>query len=120
MVSSQMRFLAQAGFRVVAPAMRGYAPTDAPADGSYDAAALAQDTVALIEALTPERVILMGHDWGAVAAYSAALLAPARIARMITLAVPHGGAFQEAFVTNPAQQRRWWYMWYFQMPRAEM
>ena len=116
----QMRFLAEAGFRVVAPALRGYAPTDAPADGTYDGAALAQDTVALIEALTHERVILIGHDWGAIAAYNAAILAPARIARLITLAVPRGGAFQQAFLINPAQQRRWWYMWYFQMPWAEM
>jgi pimeloyl-ACP methyl ester carboxylesterase len=115
----QMRALAADGYRVVAPFMRGYAPTDAPADASYQSAALVQDALALIDALGPEPVVLMGHDWGAVAAHGAAALAPEKIAKLVTIAVPHGGSLGRAFVANPEQQRRSWYMFFFQMPYAE-
>lgn len=115
----QMRALAAAGYRVVAPYMRGYVPTDAPAEGPYQSAVLAQDALALIAELSPEPVILIGHDWGAVAAYGAAILAPERVSKLITIAVPHGGAVGRSFLTNPEQQRRSWYIFMFQMPFAE-
>src|SRR5262245_22024238 len=86
----QLAALAKAGFRAVAPFMRGYAPTDVPPDGPYQSAALAQDAVALIEALGYTRAAVFGHDWGAVAAYGAAVLAPERVPRLIVAAVPHG------------------------------
>src|SRR5437764_3909097 len=66
--------LAAAGFRGVAPFMRGYAPTTAAPDGRYQSVLLAQDTVALIVALGAERACLVGHDWGAQATYGAAVL----------------------------------------------
>ena len=56
--------LAAAGFRAVAPFMRGYAPTTAPPDGRYHSALLARDAVALINALGAERACLIGNDWG--------------------------------------------------------
>jgi len=115
----QMQALAQAGYRVVAPYMRGYFPTEAPPDVSYEAAALAQDVLALIDALADQPVILIGHDWGAAAAYRAAVLAPERIARLITIAVPYGETWWNALLTNPAQQRRSWYMFFMQLPFAE-
>jgi pimeloyl-ACP methyl ester carboxylesterase len=115
----QMRMLAEAGYRVIAPYMRGYAPTDAPAEAAYDKSALAQDAVALLAALSTEPAILIGHDWGAIAAYGAAILAPEKVSRLITLAVPPGGRTGKAFVTNPLQQRRSWYIFFFQMPYAE-
>src|SRR5687768_5569600 len=86
----QMSALAQAGYRVVAPYMRGYFPTEAPPDGPYESAALVQDTLALIDLLSDRPVVLIGHDWGAEAAYSATLLAPEKISKLITLAVPYG------------------------------
>ena len=64
----QLPALADAGYRAVAPYLRGYAPTDVPPNGPYQAAALAQDTVALIDALGGQCEVLIGHDWGAVAA----------------------------------------------------
>jgi pimeloyl-ACP methyl ester carboxylesterase len=115
----QLPALAAAGFRAVAPIMRGYAPTDVPADGPYQSAALAQDTVALIEALGHDRAVLFGHDWGALAAYGAAVLAPERVTRLVTAAVPHGAAFATAFLSNYAQLRRSWYMFFFQTPFAD-
>src|SRR5580765_1168097 len=62
----QLPALAAAGFRAVAPFMRGYAPTEVPPDGPYQSAALAQDAVALIDALGYQRAAIFGHDWGAV------------------------------------------------------
>ena len=115
----QLPALAAAGFRAVAPFMRGYAPTDVPADGPYQTAALAQDAVALIEALGYTRAAVFGHDWGAVGAYGAAVLAPERVARLITAAVPHGAAFPSALLANYDQQRRSWYMFFFQTPFAD-
>jgi pimeloyl-ACP methyl ester carboxylesterase len=81
--------LARRGFRAVTPFMRGYAPTSIPADGAYDADSLGKDVVALIPALGAERAIVVGHDWGAAAAYSAGALAPERISRLVTVGIPH-------------------------------
>ena len=116
----QLPVLAAAGFRAVAPYMRGYAPTDVPADGPYQSAALAEDAAALIAALGYQQAAVFGHDWGAVAAYGAAILAPQRISRLVTAAVPHGPALPTAFLTSYEQQRRSWYMFFFQTALAEM
>src|SRR5262252_8591367 len=68
--------LADAGFRAVAPFMRGYAPTAVPADGRYQMGVLAADAIALHEALgADERAVIVGHDWGAGAAHGAAAAA---------------------------------------------
>lgn len=115
----QMPALAQAGYRVVAPYLRGYFPTDAPPNASYERAALTQDVLALIETLSDRPVILMGHDWGAAAAYGAAIVAPEKIAKLITLAVPYGETWWKALLTDPAQQRRSWYMFFFQLSWVE-
>jgi pimeloyl-ACP methyl ester carboxylesterase len=116
----QLPALAQAGFRAVAPFMRGYAPSDVPADGPYQSAALAEDAAALLSALSDRPAAVFGHDWGAVAAYGAAILAPDRVSRLVTAAVPHGPALPTAFMTSYEQQRRSWYMFFFQTPLADM
>jgi pimeloyl-ACP methyl ester carboxylesterase len=115
----QMPAIAAAGFRAVAPFMRGYAPTSQPADGRFDGAALAEDVVALLDALDAERAVVFGHDWGAVATYFAALLAPARLSKIVTAAVPYGPAFLRGLATDPGQQRRSWYMFFFQQALAD-
>jgi pimeloyl-ACP methyl ester carboxylesterase len=116
----QLPALADAGFRAVAPWMRGYAPTDVPSGGPYQSAALAEDAVALVEALSPdEPAFLFGHDWGAVAAYGAALAAPERIRAVATAAVPYGPQVMAALATNYDQMKRSWYMFFFQLPTAE-
>ena len=116
----QLPALAAAGYRAVAPFMRGYAPTPVPVDGRYQSAVLALDAVELIAALGYAEAAVFGHDWGAVAAYGAAIRAPGRVTKLVTAAVPHGPAMFTAFVTNPAQQRRSWYMFFFQHPLAEV
>ena len=80
--------LADAGFRAVAPYMRGYAPSSVPSDKDFTVWTLGQDVLALIEALGEERAIVIGHDWGASAVYSAAVQGADRIEMLIALAIP--------------------------------
>jgi pimeloyl-ACP methyl ester carboxylesterase len=81
--------LARAGFRAVSPFMRGYAPTEIPRDGDYRIDTLARDVGALIAALGEDEAIVVGHDWGASAAYGAAILYPDRVRFLVTVAIPH-------------------------------
>jgi pimeloyl-ACP methyl ester carboxylesterase len=81
--------LAAAGYRAVSPFMRGYAPTEVPSDGDYRIDTLARDAAGLIEALGEEQAIVIGHDWGATAAYGAAILYPERVRFLVTVAIPH-------------------------------
>lgn len=115
----QLPALAAAGFRAVAPCMRGYAPSAIPADAHYQTAALAEDAVAVIDALGYDDAVVFGHDWGAIAAYGAAIAAPRRVRALVTAAVPYGPQIMTAFTSNYAQQRRSWYMFFFQTPFAE-
>lgn len=113
--------LTAAGYRVAAPFLRGYAPSGIPADGCVQTGASASDLVALHEHLGgDERAVLVGHDWGAPIVYGAASLAPERWSRVVALSVPPGSALGAAFLTNPDQLKRSWYMFFFQHPLADM
>lgn len=112
--------LAQAGYWAVAPELRGYWVGGAAPDGSYRASATGQDVVALIEALGAEQAVLIGHDLGARAAYAAASLDAGRVHKLVGLAVPYGKGLASAFVADGDQQRRSWYMFFFQTRLAEM
>ncbi len=81
--------LARAGYRAASPFTRGYAPSSAPPRDAYDADTLGRDVLAIIEALGEERAIVVGHDFGAGAAYSAAELGPERVSLLVTVAIPH-------------------------------
>jgi len=116
---AQFEPFAEAGFRVVAPHMRGYHPRNIPRDGIYQSAALARDVLALIDALGHRQAVVLGHDWGSIAAYGAAVLGPERVSRVICASVPPGGAVVNALLADPQQQRRSWYMFFFQLPFAE-
>lgn len=113
--------LADAGYRAVAPFLRGYAPSAVPADGRYQTAALALDAIALHEALGADAdAVIIGHDWGAMATTGAAVHAPERWRRVVTMAVPPGPAVGAAFLGNLAQLNRSWYMFFFQHPFADL
>ncbi len=88
--------LAARGLRAVAPFLRGYHPTSIPADGDYSALALGRDVLGLIEALGRAQATVIGHDWGAYASYAAANLAPERVTRLVTAAIPHPRAGRRA------------------------
>ncbi len=112
--------LAAAGYHAVAPFMRGYAPTEVPSDGAYQSGALAADANALHEALGGgSDAVLIGHDWGAIAAYSAAAHAPDRWRTVVTLAVPPVSAMLNAFF-GYEQFKRSFYIFLFQTPLAEL
>jgi pimeloyl-ACP methyl ester carboxylesterase len=115
----QVPALVGAGYTTACVAMRGYAPSSASREGRYDAAALGGDLLAVGEALSPDRPFaLVGHDWGAIASYAAAALAPHRIAALVTMAVPHLRVALPRFF-RPAQFRRSFYMLEFQARGAE-
>lgn len=85
---------AAAGYRVVTPALRGIAPSEIPPSDDYKAEVLGRDVLALIDALGAPSAVVIGHDWGALAAYAAATLDPSRVSRLVTLAIPHPTTFR--------------------------
>jgi pimeloyl-ACP methyl ester carboxylesterase len=108
--------LAGAGWHAVAPWMRGYHPTSPAADGVYQPAALALDAAALIEALSPRApAVVVGHDWGSIAATGAAILRPELVRRAVSLALPHPAIIASRFAGDLDQLKRSWYMWFFQL-----
>lgn len=112
--------LADAGFRAVAPFLRGYAPTEVPDDGLYQSGAVAADANALHEALGGDGdAVLIGHDWGALATYGAAGHAPERWRRVVAASVPPPPTVAQAFFSYDQLQRSW-YMFFFQSPLADM
>lgn len=111
--------LAKAGFRGVAPFMRGYAPTGKPQDERYQSVLLAQDVAALISALRVEKAFVVGHDWGALATYGAAALAPERVHKIVTIAAAHPATLLGAMATNYDMIKGGWHAYFFQMPFAE-
>jgi pimeloyl-ACP methyl ester carboxylesterase len=111
--------LAAAGFRAVAPNLRGYAPTSVPTDGRYQVGALVQDANALHEALGGgDDAVLIGHDWGALATYGAVAHQPERWRRAVTAAVPPTASIGMSLLTY-AQLQKSWYMFFFLSPLAE-
>ena len=105
--------LAAAGFRAVAPFMRGYAPTAVPDDGRYSIGTLADDAIALHEVLGGDgHAVLIGHDWGAEAAYTAAVAAPDCWRRLVTLAVPPA-ALDPVLFSDYEQLKRFFYIFLF-------
>lgn len=81
--------LAAAGYRVVAPYTRGIAPSEIPGDGAYGSDTLGADISALIDACGESSAIVVGHDFGASAAYSCAGLFPDKVRKLVTVAIPH-------------------------------
>ncbi len=108
--------LAEGGYRVLAPDLRGYSPGARPAARSaYRNSELATDVLALADAAGAERFHLAGHDWGAALAWYVAGRHPDRVASLAALSVPHPQAFGRAMVSS-RQAARSWYMAAWQLP----
>ncbi|WP_223590930.1 alpha/beta fold hydrolase [Pseudomonas sp. A-R-19] len=86
---NQLAALAAAGYRAVAPDMRGYGGTDAPAEpDAYTTLHLVGDMVELVNALGEQQAVIVGHDWGALVAWSAALMRPDMFRAVVGMSVP--------------------------------
>jgi len=112
--------LAADGWRVVAPFLRGYAPSDVPADGSGHVAALVSDALGIHRVLGggPDAAIV-GHDWGAIATNALAAHEDNPFGKVVSMAVPPFSAFAS---TPPArlllrQMRNSWYIGFNRLPR---
>ena len=118
--------LVDAGWRVVAPFMRGYAPSSLPSDGSYHVGALMDDALHVLEAAGPTgRDVIIGHDWGAIATPGLAAMPDSPFEKAVVMSVPPSAAFQPLGRVSdagrlaaqlPRQLLRSWYIMYFQLP----
>lgn len=120
--------LVSAGYRVIAPFMRGYVPSSVPSDRSYHIGALMDDALQVRAACNPtDRDVVIGHDWGAIAATGLAAIPQSPFAKAVIMSVPPSAALRPSSgpVPNrgkllrllPAQLVRSWYITYFQLPR---
>jgi pimeloyl-ACP methyl ester carboxylesterase len=112
----QIPALAEAGFRVVAPDMRGYNLSSRPAEvAAYGTDLLAADVHGLIRERGAERAFLVGHDWGGAVAWATATNHPESVERLAILNCPHSSRMRQA-MRRPRQLARSWYMLFFQLP----
>lgn len=112
----QIPAFAAAGYRVVAPFLRGYPPTEIPAAGYYDRATLAMDVRGLIEGLNDRaRCDLVGQDWGAALSYGVLAAFPELVRRAVMMAIPHPVVAMRG-MASPAQIHRAFHWWFFQLP----
>jgi len=111
----QLPALAAAGYRAVAPDLRGYGGTER--QGPYDLRTLVGDVGGLVESLGSGRAIVVGHDWGGVVAWSVAALRPSLVEKLVVLNCPPPHDLARAMLRSPAQLRRSWYILFFQLPR---
>ena len=115
--------LADAGYRVIAPFMRGYVPSSVPSDGSYHLGALIDDALRVRAASNPtDADVVIGHDWGAITATGLAAMPASPFRRAVVMSVPPAATLRTPTVgllrLLPAQLLRSWYISYFQLPFA--
>ena len=113
----QITPLVEAGFRVIAPDLRGYNLTSKP-EGytAYTADKLADDISGLIRKLGADSAMVVGHDWGGSVAWTLAMNHPEVVERLVILNAAHPRKLNEG-LKNPRQLLRSWYFFYFQTPR---
>jgi pimeloyl-ACP methyl ester carboxylesterase len=114
--SHQMPALAAAGYRPTAPYLRGYPPSEIPADGFYDVGTLATDVAELIGTLGGgEPVHLVGQDWGAAITYTVLAAFPELVRRAVVMAVPHPAEVAKSML-EAKHVHRSFHWWFFQLP----
>ncbi|MGI4886892.1 MAG: alpha/beta fold hydrolase [Janthinobacterium lividum] len=113
--------LVAAGYQTLAPSMRGcggsvFLDSDTPRSGQTTA--LAQDAIDLLDGLGIEKVVLVGHDWGAHAAYLVAALWPERVERLVTVSVGYETGIKSGDQIPVNQVHAYWYQWFFHTERG--
>ena len=112
----QVPYLAQLGYRVWAPNLRGYGGTDSPQEiEAYALDTLVHDVAALIDAAGMQEAILIAHDWGGILAWMLAMKRPELVTRLIVCNLPHPACFLRE-LSSPSQFLRSWYVLFFQIP----
>jgi pimeloyl-ACP methyl ester carboxylesterase len=113
----QLPALANAGYRAISPALRGYEPSSQPGPEihHYHPMRVASDLIAIAESFG--KVHLIGHDWGGVVAYLAAAQRPDLFRSLSVIAIPHTSALQQRTALRylPIQLRNSWYIFFFQL-----
>jgi pimeloyl-ACP methyl ester carboxylesterase len=115
----QLRALADAGYRAIAPDQRGYGQTDAPpAVEAYTIHHLVGDLTGLLDALEVEKAVVVGHDWGGLVGWQMALLAPHRVAGVVGINTPFFPRlpFPPLAMMRAAAQGNFHYILHFQEP----
>lgn len=106
---NQVPALVEAGFRVIAPDLRGFGRSDMPQDvETYELAALLSDVVGITDALEVDRTHVVGHDWGAALGWEMAIHVPERVNRLVVISVPH-----PAIPLTLDQREKGWYRLFF-------
>jgi len=109
---NQVPALAEAGFKVIVPDLRGYGRSDKPAEAeAYGLALLAGDVLAVMADAGAERAHVVGHDWGAGIAWAVGAFAPERVDHLVALSVGHPATF---LANGFEQYEKSWYMLLFQ------
>ena len=112
----QIAPLAAAGFRVVAPDMRGYNLSSRPTGvAAYDTGRLAADVRGLVKQLGSEPALLVGHDWGGSVAWATAMNHPEVVDRLAILNAAHPRRLSQG-LHHPGQLRKSWYFFFFDLP----
>jgi pimeloyl-ACP methyl ester carboxylesterase len=115
----QLQVFADAGYRAVSPFLRGYAPTEIPADGVFDPIALGKDLEALIAALSDDgQARVVGMDWGGTSTLQALATAPSAIKAAVVMNTAHPITFS-SIRRDPDAVRSIFHFYYFQMPGAD-
>ena len=113
----QIDHFVSSGYRVILPDQRGYNLSDKPAGiGNYSIDLLARDVVGVLDAVTDSKAFVVGHDWGAIVTWYLAAQYSDRVLRTAMLSVAHPRVFIKNLIINPAQLRRSWYIFLFQLP----
>jgi pimeloyl-ACP methyl ester carboxylesterase len=112
----QLVELGEAGYRAVAPDLRGYGASDKPPRG-YDAYTLSSDVAGMVRALGAREAHLVGHDWGAFLAWTVATLHPGVVSRLTVLGMAHPLRLAAALRSDRAQLKASAYIGFFQLPK---
>jgi pimeloyl-ACP methyl ester carboxylesterase len=111
----QIVALAEAGYHVVAPDLRGYGASDKPPRG-YDAPTLSADLAGLVRALGERDAVFVGHDWGGHLAWSTAAMFPAVVRKLVVCSIAHPLRMYDALLRDAPQRRASGYIGRFQLP----